>query len=120
MPQSRRKPRAIAVARPVERPSMLPWVLLALALSAVAANAQAIDPPAARDAPAPGTPGLSAEGSGPQMAVPAPGSNSGNGVITPPNVDPGISKGHATPGLYPMPVIPPPGTTGGNPTVQPK
>ena len=125
MSQARRTVRARAIARRAERPSMLPWIVLALALSlAAAANAQVANqtsnPPVTRDAPAPGTPGLSAQGSGPQMAAPAPGANGGKGLITPPNVDPGIAKGSAAPGAYPMPVIPPPGAPGGNPAVQPK
>jgi hypothetical protein len=41
-----------------------------------------------------------------------------NGVICPPNVDPGIKA--PTPNAGKMPVIPPPGSPGGDPTVQPK
>ncbi len=41
-----------------------------------------------------------------------------NGVICPPNVDPGIKA--PTPNAGKMPVIPPPGSPGGNPNVQPK
>ena len=41
-----------------------------------------------------------------------------NGVICPPNVDPGIKA--PTPPSGDMPVIPPPGSPGGDPTVQPK
>jgi hypothetical protein len=41
-----------------------------------------------------------------------------NGVICPPNVDPGIKA--PTPNAGNMPVIPPPGSPGGDPTVQPK
>ena len=42
----------------------------------------------------------------------------GNGVICPPNVDPGIKA--PTPNVGKMPVIPPPGSPGGDPSVQPK
>jgi hypothetical protein len=41
-----------------------------------------------------------------------------NGVICPPNVDPGIKA--PTPNAGTMPVVPPPGSPGGDPTVQPK
>jgi hypothetical protein len=41
-----------------------------------------------------------------------------NGVICPPNVDPGIKA--PTPDAGKMPVIPPPGSPGGDPNVQPK
>jgi hypothetical protein len=41
-----------------------------------------------------------------------------NGMICPPNVDPGIKA--AAPNTGKMPVIPPPGSPGGNPNVQPK
>lgn len=41
-----------------------------------------------------------------------------NGVICPPNVDPGMKA--PTPNAGKMPVIPPPGGPGGNPNVQPK
>jgi hypothetical protein len=41
-----------------------------------------------------------------------------NGVICPPNVDPGIKA--QAPDTGKMPVIPPPGSPGGNPDVQPK
>lgn len=103
-----RAPRARAIARQAERPSMLPWVLLALALSVVAAGAQTnstANPPTMRDAPSTGMPGVSAQGSGPQMVSPTMGA--GGSVITPPNVDPGIGTVKPAPGAYPMPVIPP-------------
>ncbi len=109
MRQNPRTPRARAIARQAERPSMLPWVLLALALSVVAAHAQSnstANPPVMRDTPSTGTPGVSAQGSGPQMAAPA-GANAGKSVITPPNVDSGIASAKPAPGAYPMPVIPP-------------
>jgi hypothetical protein len=41
-----------------------------------------------------------------------------NGVICPPNVDPGIKA--PTPPAGKMPVIPPPGSPGGDQSVQPK
>jgi len=41
-----------------------------------------------------------------------------NGVICPPEVDPGMNA--PTPEGGKMPVIPPPGSPGGNPNVQPK
>jgi hypothetical protein len=41
-----------------------------------------------------------------------------NGVICPPNVDPGMKA--PTPPAGPMPVIPPPGSPGGDQSVQPK
>jgi hypothetical protein len=41
-----------------------------------------------------------------------------NGVLCPPNVDPGIKA--PTPETGKMPVIPPPGSPGGNPDVHPK
>ncbi len=41
-----------------------------------------------------------------------------NGVICPPNVDPGMKA--PTPDTGKMPVIPPPGSPGGNPNVEPK
>jgi hypothetical protein len=41
-----------------------------------------------------------------------------NGVICPPNVDPGIKA--QAPDTGKMPVIPPPGSPGGDPSVQPK
>jgi hypothetical protein len=41
-----------------------------------------------------------------------------DGVICPPNVDPGIKL--PTPEVGKMPVIPPPGSPGGDPTVRPK
>ena len=41
-----------------------------------------------------------------------------DGVLCPPNVDPGIRA--PTPEAGRMPVIPPPGSPGGNPNVQPK
>jgi hypothetical protein len=41
-----------------------------------------------------------------------------NGVICPPQTDPGMNQSAPNPGT--MPVIPPPGTPGGNPNVQPK
>ena len=44
--------------------------------------------------------------------------NQSNGVICPPNVDPGIKA--PTPQAGKMPVIPPPGSPGGDPSVQPK
>lgn len=108
-------PNSRAIARPVERPSLLPWVLLGLALSVVAAQAQSqtSNPPVTRDAPAPGTPGVSAQGSGPQTATPSVGSNAGKSVITPPNVGPGGMVVKPAPGAYPMPVIPPPSASQG-------
>jgi hypothetical protein len=44
--------------------------------------------------------------------------NQSNGVICPPDVDPGGVKTPPTTGS--TPVIPPPGSPGGNPNVQPK
>ena len=44
--------------------------------------------------------------------------NQSNGVICPPNVDPGIKA--PTPQAGKTPVIPPPGSPGGDPSVQPK
>jgi hypothetical protein len=44
--------------------------------------------------------------------------NQSNGVICPPNVDPGIKA--PTPPAGKTPVIPPPGSPGGDPSVQPK
>jgi hypothetical protein len=41
-----------------------------------------------------------------------------NGVICPPNIDPGIKA--PAPNAGRMPVIPPPGSPGGNPNIQPK
>jgi hypothetical protein len=41
-----------------------------------------------------------------------------NGVLCPPNVDPGMNTPASDTGK--MPVIPPPGSPGGNPNVQPK
>ena len=41
-----------------------------------------------------------------------------NGVICPPNLDPGMKA--PTPNTGKMPIIPPPGSPGGNPNVQPK
>jgi hypothetical protein len=41
-----------------------------------------------------------------------------NGVICPPDVDPGMKA--PTPPTGKMPVIPPPGSPGGDPSVQPK
>ncbi len=41
-----------------------------------------------------------------------------NGVICPPNGDPGIKA--PTPDTGKTPIIPPPGSPGGNPNVQPK
>jgi hypothetical protein len=41
-----------------------------------------------------------------------------NGVICPPNVDPGIKA--PTPEAGKMQIIPPPGSPGGDPSVQPK
>ena len=41
-----------------------------------------------------------------------------DGVICPPDVDPGIKA--PTPDVGKMPVIPPPGSRGGDPTVRPK
>ncbi len=41
-----------------------------------------------------------------------------NGVICPPNVDPGMKA--PAPDAGKMPVIPPPGSPGGNPNVAPK
>jgi hypothetical protein len=41
-----------------------------------------------------------------------------NGVICPPDVDPGMKT--PAPNTGKMPVIPPPGAPGGNPNVQPK
>jgi hypothetical protein len=41
------------------------------------------------------------------------------GVICPPDVDPGMKKPTPQTGGA-MPVVPPPGTPGGNPNVQPK
>jgi hypothetical protein len=41
-----------------------------------------------------------------------------NGVICPPEVDPGMQA--PTPEAGKTPVIPPPGSPGGNPSVQPK
>ena len=112
MKHNKRAPRAIA--RQIERPSMLPWVLLALALSVVAARAQGgstANPPAMRDTPTTGTPGVSAQGSGPQMATPTVGA--GSSVITPPNVDPGIAPVRPTPDASAMPIIRPPATSQG-------
>ncbi len=112
MRHDKRAPRAIA--RQIKRPSMLPWVLLALALSVVAAHAQGgstANPPAMRDAPAAGTPGVSPQGSGPQMAAPTMGA--GGSVITPPNVDPGIAPVRPAPDASAMPVIRPPTTSQG-------
>jgi hypothetical protein len=42
----------------------------------------------------------------------------GEGVICPPNIDPGIKV--PTPDAGKMPVIPPPGSPGGDPNVRPK
>jgi hypothetical protein len=44
--------------------------------------------------------------------------NQSNGVICPPNVDPGMKV--PTPQAGKMPVIPPPGSPGGDPNIQPK
>jgi hypothetical protein len=41
-----------------------------------------------------------------------------DGVICPPDVDPGIKA--PTPDVGKMPIIPPPGSPGGDPTVRPK
>ena len=41
-----------------------------------------------------------------------------DGVICPPNVDPGIKA--PTPDVGTMPIIPPPGSPGGDPSVRPK
>jgi hypothetical protein len=41
-----------------------------------------------------------------------------NGVICPPQTDPGMKQ--PAPNQGTMPIIPPPGTPGGNPNVQPK
>jgi hypothetical protein len=41
-----------------------------------------------------------------------------DGVLCPPNVDPGIRA--PTPEVGKMPVIPPPGSPGGDPTIRPK
>ena len=41
-----------------------------------------------------------------------------NGVICPPDIDPGMKA--PAPNTGKMPVIPPPGTPGGDPNVQPK
>ena len=41
-----------------------------------------------------------------------------DGVICPPNVDPGIRA--PTPDVGTMPIIPPPGSPGGDPSVRPK
>lgn len=41
-----------------------------------------------------------------------------DGVLCPPNVDPGIKA--PTPDVGKMPVIPPPGSPGGDPSVRPK
>jgi hypothetical protein len=54
------------------------------------------------------------------MAAPAAAQTTGqsNGVICPPEVDPGMKA--PTPEAGKTPVIPPPGSPGGDPSVQPK
>ena len=53
----------------------------------------------------------------PATTQPAPS----DGVVQPPNLDPGIQAAPPVPSAaLPTPVIPPPGTAGGNPTVVPK
>jgi hypothetical protein len=42
------------------------------------------------------------------------------GMITPPNVDPGMTVNPSRSGTDTMPVIPPPGSSGGNPSIVPK
>jgi hypothetical protein len=56
-----------------------------------------------------------------QTVTPAPGSNNGKGVITPPPTnDQAINKAPPPAEIFPTPVVPPPGTPGGNPKVVPK
>ena len=69
------------------------------------------------DTPAPKNPGTpnATTGSGTNLSEKLAQSD---GVLCPPNVDPGIKA--PTPETGRMPVIPPPGSPGGDPNVQPK
>jgi hypothetical protein len=69
------------------------------------------------DTPTPGAPQTpnATNGSGASLSDKLAQSD---GVLCPPNVDPGIKA--PTPEVGKMPIIPPPGSPGGNPNVQPK
>ena len=93
-------------------------VALLLAASAAAQDRSAPDPKAC----APGE-RLRAGPRGPSLSATTGESTSDklartDGVICPPEVDPGIKA--PTPDVGKMPIIPPPGSRGGDPTVRPK
>jgi hypothetical protein len=85
----------------------LAFVLVTQAVHSAAAQPQAADPKACAN---------NAQGS-PNQTL-SDKLDQSNGVICPPNVDPGIKA--PTPPAGKMPVIPPPGSPGGDQTVQPK
>lgn len=105
----------------IRKPAIIVFVGLALCAGAALAQER---PPAVVD-PKACTPGerLQQGERGPQAPA-TTGENLSDklarteGVICPPNVDPGIKA--PTPEVGRMPVIPPPGSPGGDPTVRPK
>ena len=93
-------------------------MLMALQSSAAVAQERAVDPKAC----APGEQVKPGDGKSPPAAT--TGENVSDklartdGVLCPPNVDPGIKA--PTPEVGKMPIIPPPGSPGGDQSVQPK
>jgi hypothetical protein len=88
------------------RSSLAALVLVFVMSSAAFAQAQTADPKACANT-----------GNSPNQTL-SEKLDQSNGVICPPNVDPGIKA--PTPNAGKMPVIPPPGSPGGDPNVQPK
>jgi hypothetical protein len=118
-----RRARAIAIARRRQPPSLLPWIMLALMLTAaVAAHAQGATSSAPSGGPNSQTtpPEIVKPGLGGPGGVAAP-EHGANGVIAPPpSVDPGMPVARPDPGAFPTPMLQPPGTPGGDPNVVPK
>jgi hypothetical protein len=56
----------------------------------------------------------------PPQASPGERNGTGTGVMTPPTVDPGITKVPPPSSQFPTHVIPPPGSPGGDTRLQPK
>jgi hypothetical protein len=115
-----RRARAIALERRRQPPSLLPWIMFALMLTAaVAAHAQGAPAPSGRP---------EAQTTPPEIVRPGGSGVSGsshydgtNGVIAPPaSVDPGMPVAHPDPGAFSTPMVRPPGTPGGDPKIVPK
>ena len=101
-------------------------VMIVTAVPAVAQTPPAVSPPGASPAnptipvAPPSVPSAPAEKIVPPEGNPSNRLSQQGGVISPPNVDPGMTVSPPRNGSTTTPVIPPPGSPGGNPSVIPK